>query len=244
MRTRLKAWILNVGTHKAVRRIPINAESLTGKILGQEFESSLERDLIMIMAWKPRFEWFQVQPVKIDYTDKHGSHRTYTPDLLVYFTPFKEIKENPKPILCEVKYRKDLSQDWESLRPKFKAARAYAKKQGWEFRIYTEDRIRTVLLKNLQFLWPYQFCDLYPTHYDRLLRMLDDMEETSIHGLFQACYHPENKIGRGEGLWTLWCMVARRTILCDLSLPLSMDTTIWLRPELESDDSGDEDSDI
>ena len=115
--------------------------------------------------------------------------------------------------------------------------------KGWEFRIYTEDRIRTPLFHNVQFLWPYRYSPQHEVQYDRLFRMLDDMEETSINGLLEACYHPQNGIGRGEGIWTLWCMIARRTVICDLSVPLSMETRIWLARSLETEDSGDEDLD-
>ncbi|AXK38408.1 TnsA endonuclease N-terminal domain-containing protein [Crenobacter cavernae] len=234
---RLKdAWVLNVGTPESVRRIPINAISLTGELLGKEFESSLERDLIIVMAWNNELDWFQVQPVKIPFQGQDGRRHTYTPDLLASFVsdaatgvPVR------KPVLCEVKYRDELARNWKTLKPKFKAARAYARERGWEFRLFTESRIRTVLLQNIQFLWPYRFAPEHHGHRARLVRMLDDMEETSIGGLLEACYLAENRAGRGEGLWTLWCLIAKQSVLCDLSLPLSMETRIWLHPILQAD---------
>ena len=62
---RTMSWILNVGTFQAVRRIPINTISLTGEVLGQEFESSLERDLIMLMAWHYDSNGFKSSPSKL-----------------------------------------------------------------------------------------------------------------------------------------------------------------------------------
>lgn len=229
----LQSWILNVGTPQAVRRIPINTLSLTGEILGQEFESSLERDLLFIMAWDGRLEWFQTQPVRIEYKDAYGKNRSYTPDLLAYFNPRQIIgRPDRKPLLCEVKYRQDLKDNWRELRPKFEAAKVYAKTQGWEFQIFTEDRIRTPLLNNIQYLWSYRFAPSYSDHGERLLSALECMEETTINGLLEACYQPDNRLGRGEGMWALWGLIARETILCDLSIPLSMDTRIWLDPRL------------
>lgn len=236
------SWLLNVGTPEAVRRIPINTISLTGELLGQEFESSLERDLIMLMTWRSELDWFQVQPVEILFNGAAGAQRSYTPDLLVSFIPRTTSgKPTRKPLLCEVKYQDDLRRNWVDLKPKFKAARAYARERGWEFRIFTERRIRTCLLQNIQFLWSYRYAPQHLNHRDRLIRMLDDMEETTINGLLEACYLTENRLGRGEGLWTLWCLIAQKSVLCDLSLPLSMETRIWLDPLLQAEDSGDED---
>lgn len=237
-----QAWLLNVGTPDAVRRIPINTISLTGEVLGKEFESSLERDLIMKAAWNRQLDWFQVQPVKIPFLDTDGKQRSYTPDLLISFIP-DAITSLPvrRPLLCEVKYLDDLRRNWLELKPKFRAARAYARERGWEFKIFTEKRIRDGLLQNIQFLWSYRFAADHHGHRDRLIRMLDDMEETSIAGLLEACYLPSNRYGRGEGQWTLWCLIAKQTILCDLSLPLSMETRVWLTPILQADDAGDED---
>lgn len=235
----LQSWILNVGSPEAVRKIPINTISLTGEVLGKGFESSLERDLIMKVSWNHQLDWFQVQPVKIHYQDSMGAPRTYTPDLLVHFLP--ACVPELKPLLCEVKYREELKRNWPELRPKFKAAHAYAKEQGWEFRIFTEDRIRTPFLKNVQFLWSYRFAPWHDTHYERLFQMLDDMENTTVSGLLEACYSPQNKIGRGEAIWTIWAMVARGVIHCDLQSPLTQQTRIWLDPLLQSPDGGDED---
>lgn len=212
-------------TPEAVRKIPINTVSLTGAVLGQEFESSLERDLIMLMAWDANIDWFQVQPVRIRYTI-NGNRRSYTPDLLVHFLQNCGSNVDRKPILCEVKYREELARNWKELKPKFKAASAYAKVQGWSFRIYTEDRIRTPYFRNIQFLWPYRFSPLHETHSERLLQALSEIGEVSINRLFDHCYGASDRIGRGEGVWTLWCLIARREIVCDLSTALSMENKI------------------
>jgi hypothetical protein len=37
--------------------------------------------------------------------------------------------------LIEIKPRKKLIEDWNKLKPKFKAAHAFAKEKGWKFRI-------------------------------------------------------------------------------------------------------------
>jgi len=68
--------------------------------------------------------------------------------------------------LCEVKYRKDLALQWPKLKPKIRAARKYAKNEGWEFKIFTEKEIRTPYLENIRFLWSYRFSDFDEHHYE------------------------------------------------------------------------------
>lgn len=222
------SWLKIERTPTGARRVPINVRSLTGEVNGQEFESSLERDLLLLVHWDHEVEWYQSQPVTIEYVDSQGKQRTYTPDLLVSYkatTVRGQPSHKRKSLLCEVKYRDDLTKQSDQLKHKFKAARAYAKEHGYEFRVLTEREIRTEYLKNVQFLWAYRFAPFDTTHYDKLLSVLRELGETDPHTLLEACY--ASKIRRGEALWTLWCMVARRWIKCDLNEPLTMKTRIW-----------------
>jgi hypothetical protein len=80
-----QVWIKKVETEEGIRRIPISLASMTGDMPGPEFESALERDLILTESFKDDVNWFQSQPVKIHYTDKNGVSRHYTPDLFIHF---------------------------------------------------------------------------------------------------------------------------------------------------------------
>jgi hypothetical protein len=223
------SWLkLERAPNGSVRRVPINVRSLTGVVNGQEFESSLERDLLLLVHWDNNVEWYQSQPVRIDYVDAEGIARHYTPDLLVSYRTIEERGQPPKtrkPLLCEVKYREDYLGNWKTLKQKFRAARAYAKEHGYEFRVFTEREIRTDYLKNIQFLWGYRYADFHVHHYEKLREALEEMEEATPSLLLEACY--SSKIFRGEALWTLWCMIARGWICCDLGKPLTMQTRIW-----------------
>lgn len=222
------SWLKKEHTPKGVRRVPINVRSLTGTVNGQEFESSLERDLLLLAHWDYEVDWYQSQPVKIEFFDSEGKARTYTPDLLISYRTIKLRGKPPKtrkPLLCEVKYREDLIAQRPILKPKFRAARAYAKANGYEFRVLTELEIRTEYLKNVQFLWSYRFAYFHLHHYEMINFVLREMEETDPATLLMACYSSETL--RGEALWTLWCMIARRWIQCDLHMPLTMQTRIW-----------------
>ncbi|HET7832640.1 MAG TPA: TnsA endonuclease N-terminal domain-containing protein [Gallionella sp.] len=224
----MNTWLKIDRSTTGVRRIPTNVRSLTGEVNGQEFESSLERDLLLLVHWDHGVEWYQSQPVKIDYTDSKGNARSYTPDLLVFYRTVvgnAPPHKTRKPLLCEVKYREDLIKQRDQLKPKFRAAQDYAKANGYEFRVLTEREIRTEYLKNIQFLWSYRFAPFEPHHYEKLKSVLHELEETDPHTLLEACY--SSKTLRGEALWTLWCMVARGWVKCDLHEPLTMKTCIW-----------------
>lgn len=223
------SWLKIERTSQGVRRIPLNVRSLTGSVLGQDFESSLERDLLLLVHWDHSVEWYQSQPVQITYNGADGNSKSYTPDLLISYQSTPEKEQSLEPLLCEVKYREDLMQNWRLLKPKFKAARQYAREQGYQFRILTEREIRTDYLKNVQFLWAYRFAHFHQHHYEKLRSVLFEMEETDPDSLLSSCY--SSQVLRGEALWTLWCMVARRWIRCDLHQPLSMKTRIWLESE-------------
>lgn len=41
----------------------------------------------------------------------------------------------------EIKPKKKLIEDWDKLKPKFKAAHAFAKEKGWKFNIINESRL-------------------------------------------------------------------------------------------------------
>jgi len=69
------------------------------------FESTLERDLLVMLEFNDSVYDVVEQPVTIEYTNKNGRETTYTPDFLVYFEQPDEIitKIRRKPLLIEVK---------------------------------------------------------------------------------------------------------------------------------------------
>jgi hypothetical protein len=116
------------------------------------FESSLERDFLLLLDFDPDVEFFEEQPVKIVYHDASRRRRTYTPDVLVRYRTDPPPARHTKPLLCEVKYRDDLRQHWTDYRPKFRAAGRYAQQRGWRFRLVTERHVRTPYLDNVKSL--------------------------------------------------------------------------------------------
>ncbi len=179
---------------------------------------------MLLMHWDYAVDYFQSQPVRIEYSDSAGKLRTYTPDLWVKF--HEQLAPGRKPILFEVKYRADLIAQASELKPKFRAARAYAKEQGGQFKVVTETEIRSPYLENVKFLWRYRDSRYHIEHQVKLTQTLEEMAVAPVSILLEATYRSETL--RGEALWTLWCLVARQEIVFDMTQPVSMDTCVWL----------------
>jgi hypothetical protein len=198
----------------------------TGNQEGQPFESTLERDLMYLLKFDLEVDRFVAQPVKIEYQDKEGNRHTYTPDLIVYYRNdiIKTIREN-KTMLCEVKYKDDLCQNFREYHPKFRAAMQYAKKRGWVFRVFTETHIRTPYLANAKFLLPYLNNTYEKSMIDLVLKRIEDFREANAQDLIASIFI--DKWNQAKLLPVVWHLVARRSIGTDLRQPLTMSSKLW-----------------
>ena len=120
------------------------------------FESTLERDFLLLLDFDPDVEFFEEQPVKIIYHDAHGQRRTYTPDVLVRYRPHRFQARHTKPVLCEVKYRDDLRQHWVEYRPE--VPRGARLRPAARLAVPRGDRTTRAhpYLENVKFLRPYR----------------------------------------------------------------------------------------
>jgi hypothetical protein len=215
-----------------VRTVPKNSRSLTGLVpntrtqLMTAFESSLERDFLLLLDFDPDVEFFEEQPVKIVYHDANGRRRTYTPDVLVRYRTDRLQARYTKPLLCEVKYRDDLRQHWAEYRPKFRAAQRYARQQGWRSRLVTERRVRTPYLENVKFLRPYRTLPVNDSYRTHLLSTLASVEATDPASLLAAVC--QDRWQQAQLLPMLWQLVATRQIATALDQPLTMQSRLWL----------------
>ncbi len=218
-----------------VRTIPKNSRSLTGKVVDFQshravaFESALERDFYVLLDFDPTVMDFEEQPVTIAYHDPVGVRHTYTPDVLVHYRP--ESQRHHRTVLYEIKYRDDLRTHWHDYRSKFKAARRYARTQGWDFRLITEREIRTPYLKNAKFLRPYR--DREPDRGDRhrILACLAVQGETSPETLLASV--SSDRWEHARLLPVLWSLVAIGEIGADLTVALTMHSCIWSLDRVE-----------
>lgn len=210
--------------HTPVRDIGISTRGVTGTVPSfGKYESSLERDLMELLRFDPSIEHFTPQPLTIEYRDKDGQLRTYTPDGLIHFkaTPLS----CALPVLFEVKYRADFRKDWKILMPKFRIAKAYCLGQGWRFEVFTEREIRTPYLDNVKFLWPYRERNPAPEIRARILQTLWDLDEADPDLLLCALCH--DSTNRARLIPALWHLIGSGAIGCDLNIPLTMRSRIW-----------------
>jgi len=209
-----------------VRRIPKNYRNVTGvvcrgtkKTVG--FESTLERDCYLWLDSNRDIENFEEQPVTIRF-DTDGKQRSYTPDVLVFYSDKKR-----KPLLGEIKYHQDLRENWLEYLPKFTAAMRYAVRRGWRFRLITEKQIRSPYLENIKFLRRYSLGPSVNEHImDDLIGIVKDRALTTPRDLLSS--NIGESYQKGAAQYALWQLISKKTIRTDLSMPLTMDSKLWL----------------
>ncbi|MBU1748983.1 MAG: TnsA endonuclease N-terminal domain-containing protein [Chloroflexi bacterium] len=84
------------------------------------FESLIERDYLYLLDYDPDVEWFEEQPLTIEY-QHDGETRHYTPDF--------HLVERERDILIECKPNGFVAAD--ENRRKFAVARAWCRQRGW-----------------------------------------------------------------------------------------------------------------
>ena len=190
-----------------------------------QYESALERDFLIRKEFSLAVLDVIPQPCQIPFVSNDQNY-LYTPDFLVYYRlGDMTYPDYPKPVLIEVKPEKEWRKHWRKWLPKWKAAYSHAKKQGWEFHIHDESRIRGQALENISFL-------------DRYKRMQFPVEESSwvIENVRQMgsapCHYILARhfmgIYRAEGVPHIWHLLATRQLECDITLPLNDTTELWV----------------
>lgn len=204
------------------RRSVSGSYSFRGKDAIQ-YESTLERDFLIRHEFFPEVISITPQPVEIPFIADSGISYTYTPDFLVCLQ--QPGNHSTHYVLVEVKPRDLWVKNWRAWSSKWKAARRFARLQGWSFRIYDESRIRDVALENIKFLERYQRFAQAPEHADTLLKALRQLGPLSRNALFTHC----GVLAGEERAWLVatWYLLATRTIDCDIKQHLDGSTLFW-----------------
>lgn len=212
-----------------IRKIPKNYSNVTGiaahsKAEGQAmFESTLERDFLMLLEFDKNVERFEVQPIKLEWNNELDKPRSYTPDVLVYYGKGKQ-----PTTLFEVKYRDDIKKNWSVLKPKFKAAIRFCKENNWKFKLITETEIRSTYLESVKFLLPFVRQGAVN---ENDMMILDDkileLGTTSPKAVLASIYNDE--WNQAALLPTLWYLIGTRQIKIDLASKITMTSKIWKR---------------
>jgi len=185
------------------------------------FESSLERDLLIVLDFDPKVLRVQEQPFTLTHIH-NAKVRRYTPDVLAEFD-----RDEIPTVVYEVKPIEVLRDDWRELRPRFRAAVTYCRQREWQFKIVTERHIRTPYLQNAKFLRRYRALAPLYVRQAQLRYTASALGPTTPQALLVAAYWPEEE--RALAIPALWQMVARGDFDIDLNQPLSMRTPMRLR---------------
>ena len=103
------------------------------------FESLIERDFIYFLDYEQEVEWFEEQPLTIEYRYE-GQVLHYTPDF--------HLVERGQDVLVECKPEKFV--DKEENRRKSAAALDWCEKHDWEYRVVTEQIRDGFRLQNIK----------------------------------------------------------------------------------------------
>lgn len=211
---------------KPARTIGTSRQYLTGQVSLDSgkmasFESSLERDWLVVLDFDSAVRWIREQPFTIEYVT-NGKARRYTPDVMVEHEQGGTVRT----IVYEIKPREILRSKWSLYRPRFKAAVHFCKEKGWRFKIVTEAEIRTPYLENAKFLRRYRNLPEQKLICDQLLYTFKALGATTPQALLAAAYWP--KEDQMKAIPMLWKMITDGRVCAFLHEPLTMNSEIWL----------------
>jgi hypothetical protein len=209
-----------------VRKIPRSYCHVTGVVASEKsseligYESRPERYFIKQVSFNPNVETCEEQPIRIPYFLKGGKSSHYTPDFLVHFKNELLPAHYWKPLLIEVKPRRRLFKDWETLHRKFLAAREFARKHEWEFTIITDKELITPYLKNVVFLTRYRKYTIDESDERLIFNAFENTINATPESLLQSISTDRDRII--QLIPALWKLIATFKIQVNLELPLNM----------------------
>jgi TnsA endonuclease N terminal/TnsA endonuclease C terminal len=208
-----------------VRKIPKNHLVVTGafssakadRVIG--FESTLEKEYMLLLDFDEQVERYEEQPVRVPVP---GVARGYVVDLLVHFC-----SPDRPPELTEVKTEADLERKRDDYRPKFAAAEAFCQDRGWSFVIKTDKDIRTPRLKNLKFLRRYRNAEPSKEQTALVLAWLESKGGRSTSETLATSLAPTAN-ERAPQLPVIWNLLLTGRLCTDLNTDMPVDVPLWL----------------
>lgn len=225
MKIQNKLQLITKYSIQSRRRFITKYTSLSGVLSSKKnqesvwFESSLEKDFALILEFNPAVSHYVEQPLTIEYIQE-DKNKIYTPDFLVFF------HDNTPNWLCEIKPKVILEKNSDLLMGKFKAAKRFCEEESYEFKIYTDEDIRTSYLENIKFLNKYEIDFTSEQCLDLVRRKMSEIKTITIKE-FIAFFDNANNSIKGKCIYAFWFLLKIGEIGCDLSLTLNLNTEIW-----------------
>jgi hypothetical protein len=177
------------------------------------YESRLERDFLYLVEW----DYLDVlgvweQACRVHYYDD-GKRRRFTIDFL--------IKRTGKTQMVEIKYsaRAETAQ----YQAAFRAARAAAKRAGYEFKVYTEKTIQQQpRLDNIKLLIYYQRTPIHPQHQVLFREFFRNRPYACLGELIEFFN------SRSVETATVYALIRWGIVGCDINQPLIPEATVYL----------------
>ncbi len=215
-----------------VRSIPLGRRSVTGRLqsrFGKElaYESRLEKDALVLLQFDQWVTDLEVQPFEIR---ADGIARHYTPDILATWQSASHSPYGRARAIIEVKDRKTLRREAQTLEPRFNAIRRYCEGQDLPFVIMTEDHIRIPMWKAADDLLPYWYEALEPSVWLSIAATISDQGEAATVGSVTL-----GLMDAGMSVDVvkpaIYHFLARRRLLTDLDRPIDNDTPLTVTAE-------------
>lgn len=199
--------ITNAGTTKLIGKFP---SLKMGRIVW--YESLLERDYFYLLELDPDVVSYREQPGRIYYVLKGKGHH-YTPDLLVERQHVKQIVEvKPK--------RKTAEENFLRL---FRLAEEVCRREGYEFKVATEEMIRVQPRLNwVKLLYKYARTPILPQHQVGCHELFAEKEQAPLGEV------TEFFTSRGGDQRVVYALIYHGLLSINLSEPLSRDVNVRL----------------
>lgn len=130
-----------------------------------QYESCLERDLLLLAIHCPGVTHIRHQPETITYTDKKGKPRRYTPDVYLEFVDGNRY-------LIEVKFEDDIISNKLKYEERWEAARRHAFETGMKFIVLHENQIRKPRMFNVWFTLGPSKCHINDGYMDKINQII------------------------------------------------------------------------
>ncbi len=185
----------------------------------------LRADFLPFLRFDLMMDYYQLRPVKVFYRNSLHTEEIYQPLVLLTYRRDIAPAMSWQPILADIWSRDDLKGNWSWMRDAWREARRFAREKNWRFLIFTEDFFATPFYQNVRFLLPYMKLTEREEFEQRLYLKMKELEMSRVHHLLEAA--TDGKDEYAALVPSLWRMIARYDLRCDLKLPLTMKTEVW-----------------